>query len=55
MDAGKWVILGDWISNQDIEFINKLYLLTAKPVVYLVNLCEEDFLKKKNKWLVKIK
>lgn len=35
--------------------MNKLYLLTAKPVVYLVNLSEADFLKKKNKWLPKIK
>ena len=30
-------------------------LLTAKPIVYLVNLSEGDFLKKKNKWLPKIK
>jgi len=30
-------------------------LLTAKPVVYLVNLSERDFVRKKNKWLPKIK
>jgi obg-like ATPase 1 len=29
--------------------------LTAKPIVYLVNLSQEDFVKKKNKWLPKIK
>lgn len=29
--------------------------LTAKPVIYLVNLSENDFKRKKNKWLVKIK
>ena len=28
--------------------------LTAKPVVYLVNLSEKDYARKKNKWLPKI-
>lgn len=31
--------------------INPLFLLTAKPVVYLVNLSERDFVRKKNKHL----
>ena len=31
-----------------------LQLLTAKPVVYLVNLSEKDYARKKNKWLVKL-
>lgn len=30
-------------------------LLTAKPVIYLVNLSESDYERKKNKWLPKIK
>jgi obg-like ATPase 1 len=30
-------------------------LLTAKPVTYLVNLSEKDYIRKKNKWLPKIK
>lgn len=30
-------------------------MLTAKPIVYLVNLSENDYTKKKNKWLAKIK
>jgi obg-like ATPase 1 len=30
-------------------------LLTAKPVTYLVNLSEKDYVRKKNKWLPKIK
>ena len=34
--------------------INPLFLLTAKPVVYLVNLSEKDFVRKKNKHLPKI-
>lgn len=37
-----------------IEVINPLMLLTAKPVVYLVNLSEKDFIRKKNKHLPKI-
>lgn len=43
----------DW-SIKEIDFLNTLLLLTAKPVVYLVNLSEKDFLRKKNKWLPKI-
>jgi len=37
-----------------VEVINPLFLLTAKPVVYLVNLSEKDFVRKKNKHLPKI-
>lgn len=36
-------------------FINDLMLLTAKPVIYLANLSERDYVRKKNKWLPKIK
>ena len=39
---------------KEIEFINSLQLLTTKPIVYLVNLSEADFIRKKNKWLPKI-
>ena len=38
-----------------IDVINNLQLLTAKPVIYLVNLSERDYVRKKNKWLPKIK
>lgn len=34
--------------------INPLFLLTAKPVVYLVNLSEKDYVRKKNKHLPKV-
>lgn len=47
------VRFGDW-GLKDIEILNTLQLLTAKPVVYLVNLSEKDYIRKKNKWLVKI-
>jgi len=45
---------GDW-GNKEIDVINGLQLLTAKPVTYLVNLSENDYVRKKNKWLPKIK
>ncbi|KAK0195882.1 P-loop containing nucleoside triphosphate hydrolase protein [Armillaria mellea] len=44
----------DW-SNKEIDVVNGLQLLTAKPVTYLVNLSERDYIRKKNKWLPKIK
>ncbi|KAK4527479.1 hypothetical protein GAYE_SCF40G5401 [Galdieria yellowstonensis] len=45
---------GDW-SNSEIEVLNRYLFLTAKPQVYLVNLSEKDYIRKKNKWLPKIK
>jgi hypothetical protein len=45
---------GTW-STKEIEVINDLQLLTAKPVIYLVNLSERDYVRKKNKWLPKMK
>ncbi|EFA85891.1 GTP-binding protein [Heterostelium album PN500] len=54
LDAGKQVRFGQY-SNAEIEHIRELRLLTAKPALYLVNLSEEDFIRKKNKWLAKIK
>ncbi|KAF6743265.1 cytoplasmic protein [Ephemerocybe angulata] len=44
----------EW-NNKEIDVVNTLQLLTAKPVTYLVNLSERDFIRKKNKWLPKIK
>ncbi|KAK9421568.1 putative Obg-like ATPase 1 [Seiridium unicorne] len=41
-------------SYHQVEVINPLFLLSAKPVVYLVNLSEKDFIRKKNKHLPKI-
>lgn len=49
----KDVRCGDW-NNKEVEVINPLMLLTAKPVIYLVNLSENDYIRKKNKWLAKI-
>ncbi|XP_063239258.1 obg-like ATPase 1 [Bacillus rossius redtenbacheri] len=44
----------DWNAN-DIEVLNKYLFITSKPAIYLVNLAEKDYIKKKNKWLIKIK
>ncbi|GAA5951074.1 hypothetical protein JCM8115_005047 [Rhodotorula mucilaginosa] len=54
LKSGKDVRKGTW-SNKEIDVINDLMLLTAKPVTYLVNLSERDYIRKKNKWLPKIK
>ena len=45
---------GDW-SNREIEVLNGLFLLTAKPAIYLCNLSEKDYVRKKNKHLLKVK
>jgi obg-like ATPase 1 len=49
-----WVRHGDWRS-EEILCLNTHRFITAKPVVYLINLGGEDFVNKKNKWLKKIK
>lgn len=41
-------------SLNQVEVINPLFLLTAKPVVYLINLSEKDYLRQKNKHLPKV-
>ncbi|KAH9886836.1 putative GTP-binding protein [Xylariomycetidae sp. FL2044] len=50
---GKDVRAGTW-TPKEVEVINTLFLLSAKPVVYLVNLSEKDYTRKKNKHLPKI-
>lgn len=47
------MVLGVW-KTAEIEVLNEFQFLTAKPVVYLVNLSEKDFIRQKNKWLAKI-
>jgi obg-like ATPase 1 len=53
-DEKKWVRYHDW-NDKEIEVLNKHLLLTSKPVVYLLNMSEPEYIKKKNKWLPKIK
>ncbi|XP_046603942.1 adenylate kinase 9 isoform X2 [Neodiprion virginianus] len=54
VDEKKHIRFADWSAN-DIEVLNKYLFLTSKPVIYLVNLSEKDYIRKKNKWLIKIK
>jgi len=53
LEDRKWVRSGDW-TRTDIESLNSYLFLTSKPVIYLVNLSKNDYIKKKNKWLPKI-
>ncbi|TQE12053.1 hypothetical protein C1H46_002447 [Malus baccata] len=53
LEGGKDVRLGDW-KAAEVEILNTFQLLTAKPVVYLVNMNEKDYQRKKNKFLPKI-
>ncbi|PGH27381.1 GTP-binding protein YchF [Polytolypa hystricis UAMH7299] len=50
LQNGNDVRKGDW-SPKEVEVINPLFLLTAKPVVYLVNLSERDYIRQRNKYI----
>ncbi|ODQ63197.1 hypothetical protein NADFUDRAFT_62637 [Nadsonia fulvescens var. elongata DSM 6958] len=54
LEDGKRVANGNW-TVKEIELINSMYLLTAKPAIYLINLSERDYVRKKNKYLLGIK
>lgn len=45
---------GTW-SSAEVDVLNTLLLLTSKPAIYLINLSEKDFVRKKNKWLARVK
>jgi len=53
LEDNKWVRSGDWTAK-DVEILNAHLFLTAKPVVYLVNMSIADYKRKGNKWLAKI-
>jgi len=54
IEQKRHIRFGEWNAN-DVELLNKHLFITAKPMIYLVNLSEKDFIRKKNKWLPKIK
>jgi len=54
IEEQKHIRFGEW-NAADIEVLNKHLFITSKPMIYLVNLSEKDFIRKKNKWLPKIK
>jgi len=54
IEEKRHIRFGTW-NAADVEQLNKHLFITAKPMIYLVNLSEKDFIRKKNKWLPKIK
>ncbi|KAF7254912.1 hypothetical protein EG68_07785 [Paragonimus skrjabini miyazakii] len=54
MNEKKSVRFGDW-TPCEIEILNEHLFITSKPIIYLVNMSEKGFIKKKSKWLPKIK
>jgi len=54
LKEGKEIRHGDW-NGKDIDILNGLNLLTAKPVVFLVNITKNNFMKQQNKFLKLIK
>lgn len=53
VDGGQ-VRFGEWTSK-DVDLINTYQLLTAKSMIFLVNISEEEFVRKRNRFLSKIK
>jgi len=45
--------MDNW-STKDVQFLNEYRLLTSKPAIFLVNMSEKDYKRKKNKYLPKI-
>eukprot|EP00003_Mantamonas_plastica_P013675 TRINITY_DN2383_c0_g1_i1.p1 TRINITY_DN2383_c0_g1~~TRINITY_DN2383_c0_g1_i1.p1 ORF type:complete len:431 (-),score=129.65 TRINITY_DN2383_c0_g1_i1:14-1306(-) len=54
LEDDREIRFGDW-SSKEVEYLNTLQFLTAKPVIYLLNLSVKHYVKKKNKWLAKVK
>ncbi|CCD22875.1 Obg-like ATPase NDAI_0A07210 [Naumovozyma dairenensis CBS 421] len=54
IQSGQRVANQTW-TPKEVEIINTMMLLTAKPCIYLINLSEKDYIRKKNKHLLRIK
>ncbi|ORC87137.1 GTP-binding protein [Trypanosoma theileri] len=54
LENGEQVRCCQW-NGKEIDYLNTLQLLTAKPAVFLANMSEKDFLRQKSKWLPKLK
>ena len=54
LDERKQIRCGEW-TNKEKDFLNTMQLLTAKPAVFLINMSEKDFSRKRNKWLKPLK
>jgi len=54
LEEGKQVRCGTW-SNKEVDFLNTLSLLTAKPAIFLVNMTSKDYVRQRNKYLKPLK
>lgn len=54
LEDGYRIANQNW-TGKEVLVINEMLLLTAKPAIYLINLSEKDYVRKKNKYLLKIK
>lgn len=54
LNERKLVRFQPWKANE-VDTVSSMLLLTAKPTVYLINMNEDEYIKKKSKWLMKIK
>jgi obg-like ATPase 1 len=53
LDNGNFVKDGAY-SPKEVEVLNNHLFLTSKPVIYLVNIGDVQYVKKQNQWLPKI-
>jgi len=53
LEAGKDIREGEWTTHE-IDLLNELLLLTAKPIIYIINMSQDDYIRQKNKWLPKL-
>lgn len=51
---GKQIRCCEW-TGREIDYLNTIQLLTAKPAMFLINMSENDYIRQKNKWLKKLK
>ena len=52
-DAKTPIRNGTW-TGKEIETLNKHLFMTAKPIVYLVNIGRDEYIAQKNKYLPRI-
>lgn len=43
----------DTMFTMQVDYLSEHLLLTSKPIVYLLNMSEDDYIRKKNKWCVR--
>jgi len=53
LEKGQDIREGEWTA-QEMDILNELLLLTAKPIIYIINMSEQDYIRQKNKWLPKV-